>query len=146
MPLVLFCIAVFLLDQLTKDIISSGMHIGESIPVIPNVFHITYIINRGAAFGMLENQQWLFIIVTVAVIAAVACCFKKLIHQDRLVRFGVALLMGGAAGNLLDRIRLSGVVDFFDFRIWPVFNVADIAIVAGVILLAYILIFRSQDI
>ena len=113
MPLVLFCIAVFLLDQLTKDIISSVMHIGESIPVIPNVFHITYIINRGAAFGMLENQQWLFIIVTVAVIAAVACCFKKLIQQDRLVRFGVALLMGGAAGNLLDRIRLSGVVDFF---------------------------------
>ncbi len=146
MPLVLLCIAVFLLDQLTKEIISSVMHLGESIPVITNVFHITYIINRGAAFGMLENQQWLFIIVTVAVIAAVACCFKKLIHQDWLVRLGVALLMGGAAGNLVDRIRLSGVVDFFDFRIWPVFNVADIAIVAGVILLAYILVFKSEEI
>lgn len=146
MPLVLFCIAVFLLDQLTKNIISSVMYLGESLPVIPNVFHITYIINRGAAFGMLENQQWLFIIITVAVIGAVVCCFKKLAHQDMLVRLGVALVVGGAAGNLLDRIRLSGVVDFLDFRIWPVFNVADIAIVAGVVLLAYILIFRSETI
>lgn len=135
--------SVLLLDQLVKFVVQHKMQEGLSIPVLPGIFHITYILNPGAAFGLFEEQQWLFILVAVLLVAGVAVLFRQLLQQPPVMRFGAALLVGGALGNLIDRIRLGKVVDFLDFRIWPIFNVADIAICVGVgfILLA---MFKEQ--
>lgn len=135
--------SVLLLDQLVKSVVQQKMQEGLSIPVLPGIFHITYILNPGAAFGLFEEQQWLFILVAVLLVAGVAVLFRQLLQQPPIMRLGAALLVGGALGNLIDRIRLGKVVDFLDFRIWPIFNVADIAICVGVglILLA---MFKEQ--
>ena len=135
--------SALLLDQFVKSVIQQKMQEGLSIPVLPGIFHITYILNPGAAFGLFEEQQWLFILVAVLLVLGVAVLFRQLLQQPPVMRFGAALLVGGALGNLMDRIRLGKVVDFLDFRIWPIFNVADIAICVGVglILLA---MFKEQ--
>lgn len=122
------------------------MHLGQSLPVIKGIFHITYVLNPGAAFGMLEHQRWFFILVALAAVLFGAAFYKKLQQESFLMRSGAGLLLGGAVGNLADRIQSGLVVDFLDFRIWPVFNIADIAICAG----AGILIFdiwqrRNED-
>ena len=139
-------ILVFIIDQLVKHLVVSAMHLGQSLPVIKGIFHITYVLNPGAAFGMLEHQRWFFILVALAAVLLGAAFYKKLQQESFLMRSGAGLLLGGAVGNLADRIQSGLVVDFLDFRIWPVFNIADIAICAG----AGILIFdiwqrRNED-
>ena len=139
-------ILVFIIDQLVKHLVVSTMHLGQSLPVIKGIFHITYVLNPGAAFGMLEHQRWFFILVALAAVLLGAAFYKKLQQESFLMRSGAGLLLGGAVGNLADRIQSGLVVDFLDFRIWPVFNIADIAICAG----AGILIFdiwqrRNED-
>ena len=115
MPILLLIFAVVMIDQFSKYYIQSHMTLGMSLPVIPNIFHITYILNPGAAFGILEHQTIVFIIIALGII-----------------------------GNVIDRIKTGYVIDFFDFRIWPVFNVADIAIVCGVALIIYSLLLSSE--
>lgn len=139
-------ILVFIIDQLVKHLVVSTMHLGQSLPVMKGIFHITYVLNPGAAFGMLEHQRWFFILVALAAVLLGAAFYKKLQQESFLMRSGAGLLLGGAVGNLADRIQSGLVVDFLDFRIWPVFNIADIAICAG----AGILIFdiwqrRNED-
>ena len=139
-------ILVFIIDQLVKHLVVSTMHLGQSLPVIKGIIHITYVLNPGAAFGMLEHQRWFFILVALAAVLLGAAFYKKLQQESFLMRSGAGLLLGGAVGNLADRIQSGLVVDFLDFRIWPVFNIADIAICAG----AGILIFdiwqrRNED-
>ena len=128
----LILIAVVIFDQFTKYLVQNMMQEGSSITVIDGLFHLTYIFNRGAAFGMLEDQQWLFIFVAAVLVAAVAYLQKEIKTADKFTKYGVAILTGGAIGNLIDRIRINKVVDFLDFLIWPIFNVADIAICVGV--------------
>jgi len=134
---VLLALAVVLFDQVSKLYIEAYMSVGSSVPVVNNVFHITLVLNPGAAFGILEHQQWFFIVVALLLFAAVAFFYRRLALLSQTLRLGVALFVGGALGNLIDRIRLGCVVDFFDFRIWPVFNVADTAIVLGVGLIGW---------
>ena len=124
-------ILVFIIDQLVKHLVVSTMHLGQSLPVIKGIFHITYVLNPGAAFGMLEHQRWIFILVALAAVLLGAAFYKKLQQESLLMRSGAGLLLGGAVGNLADRIQSGLVVDFLDFRIWPVFNIADIAICVG---------------
>lgn len=128
--------AVLLLDQLAKYAVAAQMELYESIPVIEGIFHITYIQNFGAAFSILQNRQIFLQIVTGCVIL---CCFGYLVWKrrslPRLTAVSLALLVSGGAGNFLDRVLYGYVVDFFDFRIWPVFNVADIAVCIGCMLL-----------
>ena len=126
-----------LADQAVKLGIARTMRLGESIPVMSGIFHITYIENPGAAFGMLANQRWFFIIAGILVILAACVMYRRLSETGRLVRLGAALLLGGAVGNLIDRTRLGRVIDFLDFRVWPVFNIADIGICVGVACLIY---------
>ena len=121
----LLALLVVLLDQATKYYVVTHFALGESVPVINNVFHWTFILNRGAAFGMLEGSRWLFVLIAVAVIGGVA-------KSGVMACWGTALFAGGALGNLIDRTTRGVVIDFFDFRIWPIFNVADIAICVGV--------------
>lgn len=143
MPILLLAIVVVIVDQLSKFYIETHMHLGMSIPVIENVFHLTYILNPGAAFGMLEHRTSFFIIVALLLVAAVIYFYPRIPPGHRMLRAGIGLQVGGAIGNVIDRIKTGYVVDFFDFRIWPVFNIADIAIVCGVGLII-LSILRSQ--
>jgi len=146
-PVFLLAVIVIALDRLSKYYIETSMWPGMSIPIIKNVFHITYIMNPGAAFGILEYQTGFFIIVSVLMVAAAIWYVPRIPVRYRLLRYGIGLLTGGAIGNLFDRIRYGEVVDFLDFRIWPIFNIADIAIVCGVvcIIITYLYVMRKEE-
>jgi len=109
----------------------------ESLPVIKSVFHITYVNNPGAAFGLLANKTPIFIGVTLVVAVFILLTYNYLPPGRTLLRLALALMLGGAMGNLIDRVRFGYVIDFLDFRVWPVFNLADMAIVTGVVLLCW---------
>ena len=141
---VFVCAGIILLDQLVNLYVQSTILPGMSFPIIQDVFHITFVLNPGAAFGILANQQFFFIGIGIAILLAAVYYYPMLKKQDIWIRYGAALLLGGAVGNLIDRIRYGVVIDFFDFRIWPVFNVADIAIVVGVGCIIYALLFRGE--
>ncbi len=128
----LIVLVVVILDQLTKWIVKSSMALGHSIPVLADIFHITYIQNTGAGFGILRGQQAALIWFSVFVIGVILYNYDK-IPDNWLANGSVALILAGAVGNLIDRISLRYVVDFLDFRIWPAFNVADTALTLGVI-------------
>ena len=135
-------LGVVALDQFTKNIVMRSMVPGQSIPLIQNVFHLTYVLNPGAAFGILSNQR-MFLLITGAVLIAAAAYFYPLLKKsDGFLRLGATSILSGAVANLIDRIQTGCVVDFFDFRIWPVFNVADIAIVLGMGFMIYSILFR----
>lgn len=135
MPFWLIVIMVLALDQGLKLIVQRNMELNQSIPVIENVFHLTYVLNPGAAFGILADKTIFFILATLIVVGFIGFYYYRTPREKTWLRLGLVLLLGGALGNLIDRVRTSHVVDFFDFRIWPVFNIADIAISVGVGLL-----------
>jgi len=141
----LLIVIVFLLDQGSKLMVQAAMYHGESIPVFPPVFYITYVLNPGAAFGLLAHQDMLFISVTLLLVAGVLLAYKRLAAGRVVVKAGLGLVVGGALGNLVDRLRHGMVVDFLDFRVWPVFNLADSAIVAGACLLAWEILKSVDD-
>jgi signal peptidase II len=138
---------IVIIDQFSKQYIVQHMLVGMSIPVINDIFHITYILNAGAAFGLLQYQTYFLRIVAVIILGLIIYYYNKVLTQSTLLKWGAGLLSGGAVGNLIDRFRTGYVVDFFDFRIWPVFNVADIAIVTGVglILIEILLLSKKKD-
>ena len=136
---------VVTLDQLTKALVVKSMVPGESIPLVQDVFHLTYVLNPGAAFGILSNQR-AFLLVTGAVLILATAYFYPLIKRsDACLRYGATAILSGAVANLIDRVQTGYVVDFFDFRIWPVFNVADIAIVVGMGFMIYAILFRLDS-
>ena len=130
-------VALAIADQLLKKLFSGTLQLGESIPVLPGIFHLTYIQNPGAAFGLFENQTLFFIAIAAFLLAFLAFAYKELAAQGIWVRYGMSLLAGGAVGNLLDRVRLGAVIDYLDFRIWPIFNLADIGICLGATLIVW---------
>lgn len=137
MLILLIIIITIVLDQWTKYLVSSQMILNQSIPIINNFFHITYVRNPGAAFGILAYQTTFFIIITILVVLVLGYYVFSLNKDQVLLKVAFALQIGGAIGNFIDRIRTGYVVDFLDFKIWsPVFNVADVAIVLGVSLFA----------
>ena len=125
-------LAVVILDQFSKYIVVENMALGESIPIIEEVFHLTYILNPGAAFGMFAHNRLFFIAIAVIVIGIIIWARREILASPWEVKAGCGLFLGGAIGNLIDRARQGLVIDFFDFRIWPVFKIADIAICIGV--------------
>ncbi|MBM7624291.1 signal peptidase II [Sporohalobacter salinus] len=130
-------VALIALDQAVKLIIVQNLSLHESIPIIKNIFHLTYIRNYGAAFGLLVNQRIFFIIITLAIILVLLYFYKLVQKSEIILQVAWGLGLGGAVGNLIDRIRLGYVIDFLDFRVWPVFNLADSAIVVAVSLFFY---------
>ena len=137
MNFVIVALLVVLFDQLTKYYVVENFYLGESVPVIENIFHWTYILNPGAAFGMLEGSRWFFVVIAVAVLGGIWYMKDEINEGGWMMQYGTALFGGGAIGNLIDRARSGLVIDFFDFRIWPVFNVADIAICVGVAMILW---------
>ena len=135
MAIALTALLVFGLDTVSKWLVATRMAPGQSIPAIPGFFYITYVRNAGAAFGLLQHRTPLFVAVAVAVIALIVAYGRRLAHGSRLLGVALGMLLGGAAGNLMDRVLYGQVIDFLDFRVWSfVFNVADSAIVVGAIL------------
>lgn len=132
-------------DQFFKYLVVSDMFLGQSIPIVPGIFHLTYIQNPGAAFGILANQRWLFVAIAVALIAAAVYFAPQIKRLSFSMRTAIALLVGGAAGNLIDRISIGRVIDYMDFRVWPIFNFADIAIVLGCLFIIGSLLFSNQE-
>ncbi len=130
---------IVLLDQWSKWLVMENMGLGESITLIENWLYLTSHRNAGAAFGILQGQQWLFIVITVVVIGVILYALQKF-RQERLLALSLSLILGGAIGNFIDRLRFGEVVDFIDVRIftyhYPIFNVADSAVVIGGVLLA----------
>ena len=133
----LVALLVILFDQLTKYYVVSNFYLGESVPVIENIFHWTYILNPGAAFGMFEGSRWFFVVIAIGVLVGIWYMKDEINEGGWMMQYGAALFGGGAIGNLIDRARSGLVIDFFDFRIWPVFNVADIAICVGVAMILW---------
>lgn len=142
--LVLTAAAIVLLDQMTKAWIQKTMLLHQSVPVIPDLFNLTYIRNPGAAFGLFASgggslRTAFFIAVSVIALVVLSLLYTKAPRETWLLRFSLSLVMGGAIGNLIDRIRLGEVVDFLDFYLgsyhWPAFNVADSCITIGIGLL-----------
>ena len=123
------------IDQATKHLIAASFIPGASRPFLPPLVYLTYVQNTGAAFGLLKGQQTLFIVISLLVIAWGIWEFRTKASMTHSSVWGYALILGGAAGNLIDRLRLGYVVDFIDLRVWPVFNVGDSAITIGVALL-----------
>ena len=137
MYFLLVALWVILFDQLTKYYVVSNFYLGESVPVIENIFHWTYILNPGAAFGMFEGSRWFFVVIAIGVLVGIWYMKDEINEGGWMMQYGAALFGGGAIGNLIDRARSGLVIDFFDFRIWPVFNVADIAICVGVAMILW---------
>lgn len=133
---------VLSLDQLTKFLVSKNLELNNSVPIIKGVFNLTLVHNRGAAFGIFKNQFYLFIFSAIVAVILIYSILKNNKH-DNLYSFSLSLILGGALGNLIDRVFLGYVVDFLDFRVWPVFNLADSAITIGALLLGW-LIFKSE--
>ena len=137
MYFLLVALLVIIFDQLTKYYVVSNFYLGESVPVIENIFHWTYILNPGAAFGMFEGSRWFFVVIAIGVLVGIWYMKDEINEGGWMMQYGAALFCGGAIGNLIDRARSGLVIDFFDFRIWPVFNVADIAICVGVAMILW---------
>ncbi len=152
----LAAVMVLVLDQITKLWVASTMEVGFSISVIEGFARLRYTHNKGAAFGMFADSTGLLSILSLLVIVGILVAFVRLGSPTRLSMLAAGLVVGGALGNLLDRVRLGYVVDFVEVYgpqlklnntvyTWPVFNVADSAITVGVILILFSLLFGKTD-
>ena len=150
---ILACISILLLiglDQIVKFLITSHMALYDTIPVIKQVFHITYIQNKGAAWGSLQGKRYFLLAITILVLAFLVYFYVRMLKLNRYkdLRILFIFVFSGAVGNMIDRIRLGYVIDMFDFRLinFPVFNVADIYVtVAAFLLVILILIYYKED-
>jgi len=142
--LLMLSVGTILLDQASKAHIMQTMRLHESIPIIPNFFSLTYIRNPGAAFGLLASSSngfrlLFFGLTSLFALILLGTIFVRLRHDDWAGRLSIAGILGGAIGNMLDRLRFGEVIDFLDFYVegyhWPAFNVADAAISVGVVFL-----------
>lgn len=140
----MIAVLVILLDQITKWLVVSKMQFGESIPVIDQFLYITSHRNQGAAWGILQGQMWLFYVITLIVIIAIIYYLQTAAKGKWLLGTSLALMLGGAVGNFIDRVFRKEVVDFIHTYIFtynfPVFNVADSSLVIGVILLMIVML------
>jgi signal peptidase II len=145
------------LDQGTKWLVRQNLAVGQAwapVPALSKVFTITHVRNTGVAFGQLAGLGWLFMLVNVAVGIGVFVYYPRIPRGEWLLRVASALILAGALGNVIDRLRTMALVaqttgnlwtalprayvtDFFDFKIWPVFNVADLCVVSGVTIVAW---------
>jgi signal peptidase II len=143
---------VVLLDQVTKLLVIKNLPLFHSTTVISGFFNITHILNPGGAFGFLAHQNshfrnLLFLLASSIAIGFIYFFYKNVSNTQPLLASGLALIFGGAIGNLMDRIRFGKVVDFLDFYIgshhWPAFNVADSAITVGITVFLFHLLFKK---
>ena len=147
---ILPAVAVIIIDQISKAAVAGAIRYHESVTVIDGFFNLVHVRNRGMAFGLMNRPDpgigyYLLVCATVTAIIALIIWFKKLKKENRGLIFGLSLILGGASGNLIDRLRLKEVVDFLDFYVggyhWPSFNMADSSITVGAFWIAINIIF-----
>ncbi len=126
---------VIFLDQLTKLIIKNTLELNQTIPIIKNIFHLTYITNTGSVFGILKGWQLPLIFFSIIFIGFIFYYLNKIKEKEKLLQVFIGFILGATIGNLIDRVFYGHVIDFLDFRIWPVFNIADSFITISVIFL-----------
>lgn len=145
---IILAVAAVVLDQLTKWLVMTRMVELQEIPIISGFFSLQFVYNPGAAFGMLANQQWFFILVALGAVGGMLYYMRHPEAQHWRARLALGLLIGGAVGNLIDRVRVGKVVDFLLFYwkdyYFPNFNVADICITVGVGLLVLHLLLTEE--
>ena len=133
---------IFFLDRLSKNIVLRCLSEGESFFAIPGILRITRVNNTGAAFGILKNSEKLlfavavFFVIYFTILLVRKLFFSEEIRKPRVIEYAWALVLAGALGNLTDRFFYGHVIDFLDFQVWPVFNIADTSICVGVFLAA----------
>lgn len=138
-------IAVWIIDRVLKVLIQGNFYPNETFVVIPNFFHITYVLNPGAAFGIMSGQTWIFIMTAILVVIGIIYAQFKIPREEKVLRLALGMIGGGALGNFYDRLVIGKVVDFLDFQIWPfVFNFADTMIVVGVGLLMLVIYLQDR--
>lgn len=146
---ILGVLALTFADQLTKWLVITKLKPIHDIPIIDGIFHLTYVENRGAAFGILQGKHFFFIGMTITVLIGIAIYYYRLPRTRKYhwMRLALILVGAGAIGNLIDRIRLGYVVDFLYFKLidFPVFNFADICVVVGVGILSVFILITSED-
>jgi signal peptidase II len=144
---------VILLDQISKVIVIRTMPVHKAYPVINGLFDLVHVRNRGIAFGLMNRPDshfstYLLMAATIVAVLLLLFWFTRLTKEERGVTLGLSLILGGALGNLIDRVRLGEVIDFLDFYIgpyhWPAFNVADTAITVGTLCLVLNLLFSRS--
>lgn len=136
---------IFIIDRLTKIWAQNALPLGGSHPVISNIFHLTLVHNKGIAFGLFSGWLPILVFVSVVFIILISFTFAKYSKKTRRLSntLSIGLLLGGALSNLYDRILFGYVVDFLDFRVWPVFNAADSAITVGAVILGITMLKRK---
>ncbi len=165
--IILIAVGALILDQLSKllvtgffidgtDMLLSGMltYQGETLPLIPKTLSFTYVLNKGAAFGILQNQRIFFLIVTLVICAVGIIILMRMPQKHILLKISSGFILGGAIGNLFDRVVIGAVRDFIDATLvdtltgyaFPIFNVADIFVVVGIIMLAVYILFIHDKI
>lgn len=139
-------ILVLIFDRITKYLIKMTLQPQDSIALIKDFLHITYVENTGAAFGLFTDNRWLFVVVTIFVLAVLIYLAYTEAANKKALSIILGLIAGGGAGNLIDRITEGYVLDFIDFRgLWPyVFNFADAALVIGAFLLLITFILNKE--
>lgn len=144
-------VLVLVLDQVTKVYIDKTMRLHDSITVIEGFFNITYLRNKGAAFGILANSSWrlpFFLLVSAVAVVVILVVVSRLRDDQKASALSLSLIFSGAVGNLIDRVRLGEVIDFLYVHwyehYWPAFNVADSAICVGVFLLAIEMVLEER--
>ncbi len=148
MPYFLIIVLALIIDQLSKYFTVIYLKPVGTYPLINNVFHLTYAENTGAAFSMFSGKQPFLIILTLIIIVALLFyLIRNLKTNQVLLKFSLSLIIGGALGNLIDRIRLNYVVDMLDFTLinYPVFNMADVFVVSGSVIFAYTILTSSTN-
>ena len=147
----IIALAGVILDQLSKYMAVHFLQGTDGIDLIPGVFRLTYLENRGAAFGVLQGQQWFFYIITAVILVVVVLAYVRIPAGRKFLPLQIwaVFIVSGALGNLIDRVRLGYVVDFFYFELidFPVFNVADIFVTVSAVLLAVLLLlyYKEED-
>jgi signal peptidase II len=134
---ILTALGVIFSDRLTKIVVLSSLHQSQSNKVIPDIFYITLVMNDGVAFGMFKGRGALFIVLSAVICAAIIVYVVRRKDISFSMSLALGMILGGAIGNLADRVMFGSVIDFLDFRIWPVFNVADSFITIGSALLLW---------
>ena len=152
MPLFFLAAAIaLLLDQLSKILVRARLPEGASSDFIPGWIHFEHVHNHGAAWGVLSGQKWLLIGFTLAVMVLVALSAREVVARGKVAATGFGLILGGALGNLVDRVAFGYVTDFLDLdtpvaylQTFPVFNIADSALTVGVVLMLLSLVFAKR--
>jgi len=144
---------IVVLDQITKLAVANRLQVFESVPVVTGFFNLVHVRNRGMAFGLMNRPDigiasYFLLAAGLIAVVLILVWFFKLKEEDNQLTLGLSLILAGAVGNLIDRVRLGEVIDFLDFHLgtyhWPAFNLADAAITVGTVSIALNLIFQRK--